>query len=190
MRCYHLCNFYLAGIHAGIQSGHAQHELAIKYLTNDSPTEPHLVAAEDGYREWAENHKTMVLLNGGMAKDLLEFECFLQSKDHGYAWAAFREEEAAINGAITNVAIVLPKKMYTNARDIIKIADNYDGKRRNVDIPGFVHAEVYVHLANTQPDGAVVAVVMYDEESHAYSWRYNAFEYTLLKAIARCDLMR
>lgn len=190
MRCYHLCNMYLIQIHAGIQAAHAQHELAIKYLTNDSPTEPHLVAAEGGYTKWATEHKTMVLLNGGMAKDLLEFESFLQSQDHGYAWASFREEEAAINGAITNVAIVLPEKMYTKARDIIKIADKYDSRRRFIDIPGFAHGEVFIHIAGSEPDGAVVSVIMYDEQGHAYSWRYNEFEYTLLKAIARCDLMR
>lgn len=32
MRCYNINCFYLAGIHAGIQSGHAQKEMSLKYL--------------------------------------------------------------------------------------------------------------------------------------------------------------
>ena len=137
MRCYHLCNMYLVGVHAGIQSAHTQHELAIKYLA--STPYRNLVADESlneygarldlhtdakaDYINWANNHKTLILLNGGMASHLIELETFLTENSHAYAWASFREEEAALNGAMTNVGIVLPEHMYRWNRQILKLID-------------------------------------------------------------------
>ena len=137
MRCYHLCNFYLAGVHAGIQSAHTQHELAIKYLAS---TPYRNLAADESineygarldlfhdakaeYIDWANNHKTMILLNGGMMSHLVEFETFLAENSHAYAWSSFREEEAALNGALTNIGIVLPEHMYRWSRQILKFLD-------------------------------------------------------------------
>ena len=65
--------------------------------------------------EWATNHKTMILLNGGMASDLLRLEDFLDTADNPFAWTAFREEKDALNGSITSVGIVLSEKIYLGA---------------------------------------------------------------------------
>lgn len=140
MRCYHLCNFYLAGIHAGIQSAHTQHELAIKYLAStpyrnlaaDESMNEYGARLDDfhdakaSYIDWANNHKTMILLNGGMMSHLLEFEAFLTENKHVLAWAAFREEEDALNGALTNIGLVLPEHMYRWSRQILKFVDRTD----------------------------------------------------------------
>jgi hypothetical protein len=57
----------------------------------------------------------MILLNGGMASDLLSLEVILNSSANPYPWAAFREEEAALNNSITSVGVVLPSKIYEGA---------------------------------------------------------------------------
>lgn len=117
MRCYHFCNMYLAGVHAGIQSAHAQHELAMKYLGDGFNTEmfdsefPHVQAAFS-LVDWAKNHKTIILLNGGMQGDILKMEQFLDGCNDRYPHASFREDEYALNGALTNVCVVLPYEMY------------------------------------------------------------------------------
>lgn len=187
MRCYHLCNFYLAGVHAGIQTAHTQHEMALKYLTNDSPEQGTFEDfAESGYLKWANDHKTLILLNGGMAEDLLEFEAFLNREHHPYAWASFREEVAALNGAITNVGIVLPEKMYNGSRDI--------GRQYNKEAYGEVFriGNLRCKLSKMRdpgPDGAVY-VVSLEDEYDMFAYRYTQFEMELLCRISRCDLMR
>lgn len=125
MRCYHFCNMYLAGVHAGIQSAHAQHELAVKYLKPMHEREAEWETIEawtrdrdaqdrgaEQYLEWAENHKTMILLNAGMMGDLLKLETILSSEDNTFPFATFREDEYALNKALTNVCVVLPYQMY------------------------------------------------------------------------------
>ncbi|MNC12906.1 hypothetical protein D3C75_606330 [compost metagenome] len=118
MRCYHFCNFYLSGIHAGIQAAHAQHELAVKYLGDgfNPDVEIHSEWSHDAniakYLDWAKNHKTMILLNAGMQGDLLKIEGSLESDKNRFPYASFREDQYALNGALTDVCIVLPEEMY------------------------------------------------------------------------------
>lgn len=118
MRCYSINIMYLAGIHAGIQSGHAQCEIALKYLINRANEQgPEAVA---GLAEWLENHKTAVILNGGQFGDLLKVEKFLgQPANHRYAWAPFRESEYSLNNTLTSIALVLPEHMYKYSREIV-----------------------------------------------------------------------
>lgn len=107
-RCYHFNNFYLAGIHAGIQAAHAQHELSYKYQDSHGST-------FRAYQDWVESHKTLILLNAGMAKDLEELVTFFQSAENPFPWAEWRESEEALNGCITSIAMVLPNKIYENS---------------------------------------------------------------------------
>ena len=128
MRCYHLCNMYLAGIHAGIQSAHAQMELFVKYKfpsINDSVNNDkimdylskEIVCATRSAKmlyEWAENYKTTICLNGGYQSVLEEFYDFLliNEGNNRYPFSMFRESKDALNGVLTNVAIVLPDYIY------------------------------------------------------------------------------
>lgn len=131
MRCYHINNFYLSGIHAGIQSAHAQHEMALKYLVKKKHNQD--ASAAESYIEWIENHKTIVVLNGGMSKDLLVWQEFLsRPANSNLAWAAFSESEEALNGAITNIALVLPPRMYEYSR-IINLGFPYESGIREFD---------------------------------------------------------
>lgn len=121
-RCYHINNFYLGGIHAGIQSAHAQHELAMKYLSPDAAAPKTLfnAPAAAAYVEWATNHKTIIVLNGGMQSDLRSWVGLLSTTTHPHAWAEFEEAEEALNGALTNIALVLPEYVYAYASEVTK----------------------------------------------------------------------
>lgn len=120
MRAYHFCNMYLAAIHAGIQSGHSQVEVAAAYLPPFDPNnyEPdgEMSTVDDHaaamYLDWANNHKTMILLNAGMHGDLVKLRQFMLDDENRYPWASFSESEYALNGAMTNIALILPYQMY------------------------------------------------------------------------------
>ncbi len=107
MRAYYFGNFYLSSIQQGIQALHVTTEMYNKYPNLDL----------DGFdlREWAEKHKTVILLNGGMAFDLRYLVTLFDTKHNPYCWSYFCEEEAALEGSITSVGIVLPEKIYAGA---------------------------------------------------------------------------
>ena len=111
MRCYHLSNMYLSSIQAGLQSAHSQMELFVKY-SGGTPKGVQLY-------EWALNHKTMIILNGGFLSTMKEVLEFLDSEDNPYPWSVFYESEEAMGGMLTNIAIVLPEKIYETA-DLIR----------------------------------------------------------------------
>ena len=113
MRAYFFGNMYLSSIQQGIQAAHATHELFTKYNTPG--------VAQANLREWAENHKTMILLNGGYAATIQELVDFLAEQgDHSveYPFAPFHEEVASLNGALTTVGVILPEKIYLTAAAI------------------------------------------------------------------------
>ena len=114
LRAYFFANMYLPSQHAGIQSLHTTAEMFVKYA------QPNTIffSEEDGKTrdilfDWAENHKTTIVLNGGMSGDLQELLTLFESKDNQYPWSFFKETEYTLNGALTNVGIILPEKIYT-----------------------------------------------------------------------------
>jgi hypothetical protein len=107
MRAYFFGNFYLSSIQQGIQAGHVIGEMSIQ-------AEHEL---ESQYRDWAINHKTMILLNGGMASNLHDIVALFDRNDNPYCHECFREEEAALEGSITSVGIIIPEKIYQGASD-------------------------------------------------------------------------
>lgn len=193
MRCYHLNNFYLGGIHAGIQSAHAQHELMLKYVDPQAPIvkSPFHQPQADGYLEWARDHKTIVVLNAGMQEQLKEWTSFLCSQSHSYAWAPFYEEEAALNGALTNVALVLPARIYQPARDItngFSKPAKPDGGIVLVDVPD--RKAVLFH-----DGGGNYRLVRYELDASdslcqvAEQWKYNTYDIRLMSRLSKCSLM-
>lgn len=105
MRCYHLCNMYLSSIQQGIQSAHAQMELFNKYVCSDDPQ-------EDMLFDWSSNYKTMIVLNGGYLSTMENALEFFNQYDNPYPFAPFYESKEALGGILTNIAIVLPEKIY------------------------------------------------------------------------------
>jgi hypothetical protein len=106
MRAYFFQNFYLQGVHAGIQSQHTTAEMFVKYLADSKN--------KDMLYEWAMQHKTTIVLNGGMQSDLEGIEYTLTYCR--WPWASFREDQRALNGTLTNVGVILPEYIYETPR--------------------------------------------------------------------------
>lgn len=111
MRAYFFGNMYLSSIQQGIQAAHAVADMFIKYSDENGPNFHTL-------REWAADHKTMVLLNGGFSSSIAELCQLFDSNENPFPWAPFYEEEAALNGALTTVGIILPEYIYIGAKQI------------------------------------------------------------------------
>lgn len=120
MRFYGFGNYYLSSLQQGLQAGHAAVDLAMKCYATKRDTN-----SWDQYRDWAENHKTMVLLNGGNSADLQELFEFLDSEDNPYPYVKFHEDDVSLNGALTYVGTVLPEKIYDTAARLRRERDYF-----------------------------------------------------------------
>lgn len=115
--CYVFNNFYLQGIQAGIQSAHSVTELFVNTTNKE---------AHDKLMHWATNDKVMFVLNGGMQSDLEAVWQFLSEHNDELQLpiAKFHEEEAALNGALTSVAVVVPYHIMAAADTWHRYANN------------------------------------------------------------------
>jgi hypothetical protein len=110
MRFYSFVNYYLSGLQRGVQSFHAGHDMSVEYEAG--------TVQDNYYREWAKNHKTVIVLNGGNAASLQNlFEFFHELKAMGleFPFVKFHEDEQSLNGALTSVGIVLTEDIYSTA---------------------------------------------------------------------------
>ncbi len=113
MRFYSFTNLYTPGIHAGIQTAHAIHEMISKYYPRAGES-----AAVDQkievLNDWLVNHKTIIVLNGGYHDNLNRIyrELTQISADLGLPLIRWRESREALNGATTAVGIVVPPLVY------------------------------------------------------------------------------
>lgn len=107
LRLYSFVNFYLSAIQQGIQTGHAAVQMLRNYDAADE-NKKQLVY------EWADDHKTFIVLNGGANAQIREVCALLTSLD--YPWAPFCEDEQSLGGIITCVAVVLPDDVFNMER--------------------------------------------------------------------------
>jgi hypothetical protein len=100
-------NIYMSSLQAGLQTAHAVAELYEKYQFRSSP-EPTFL------HEWAQFHKTIIILNGGNHGDLLDLYGVLEplAEKLNLPVAKFHEDERSLNGACTCVGIILPDSIY------------------------------------------------------------------------------
>lgn len=122
MRYYGFGNYYLSSLQQGLQAHHVCVEMFNAYgrfrdlQANGQIGDDHVLYK--GWLmldDWAQNHKTIVLLNGGNSADLAELRLFLMKGGSEYPYSAFREDEQSLNSAMTSVGIILPAKIYDNA---------------------------------------------------------------------------
>ena len=116
MRFYSFTNAnYMSPLQLGLQTAHCVAEMSQQSK------------ASEIYDDWAKNHKTIVILNGGNCAALEELCTFLDVHQNPYPSACFYEDKESLNGAITAVGIVLPEQVYEAAKYIrwryIKIDD-------------------------------------------------------------------
>jgi hypothetical protein len=108
MRFYSFTNAnYMSQLQLGLQTAHCVAELAIKYTGCPGIWD---------FEKWAQEHKTIVILNGGNCADLSDLREFLTEVDNQHPFAVFHEDEASLNNAITCVGIILPEEVYETAR--------------------------------------------------------------------------
>lgn len=114
-RAYFFNNMYLQGIHAGVQSQHCTAEMFMKYHKPNTiffNNEDKDCISRDILLKWALNDKTTIVLNGGMQGQLEELMALFEQDENPYPWAFFKESNFALNGALTNVGIILPERIY------------------------------------------------------------------------------
>jgi hypothetical protein len=121
MRYYGFGNYYLSSIQQGIQAAHCIADMFVKYELQPSLNCQWMLG------EWAKNHKTMVLLNGGNSDGLKYLADHFNTTE--LPWARFQEDTQSLNNALTHVGIIVPELVYelgsylrncgTNVQDVI-----------------------------------------------------------------------
>ena len=110
LRLYSFVNFYLSDIQKGIQTGHMAVDLVREYV----PDEPETVSQNhlNMVADWADNHKTFIVLNGG--NNLMLDNTASICARSGLPWTTFYEDEESLGGLRTCVGVVVPEN-YFNA---------------------------------------------------------------------------
>ncbi len=96
LRMYHFVMYNLSGIQKGIQSYHAGVEYGNKY-SND-----------DNYKKWANEDKTVIILDGGGSNDMIERMKELRELDVDYA--TFMEPD--LNMSLSAIAFLVDESIY------------------------------------------------------------------------------
>lgn len=106
LRLYTFVNFYLSQMAHGIQTAHAAVDLIRYYDTvpHEDPAQRALV------HEWADLHKTIIVLNGGN-NAMLE-ETMQLAEQSGLPCMDFFEDQQSLGGIRTCVAVVVPENVF------------------------------------------------------------------------------
>lgn len=126
-RLYTVVNMYMNGIHAGIQTAHLTHKLFSKYYSDQGRQ----VAPAEGklLEEWAEYHKTIVVLKGGGHASLIRdyAEMSRLSKRLMLPHTQWHESQDALHGALTCIGVVVPEFVFRanddDAKQIVELRD-------------------------------------------------------------------
>lgn len=107
LRMYGLVPYNLSPIQQGIQFGHAVVEYGLKYFKDAS------------YQEWAQNHKTFVVLNGGTTNGGLHNPGTMQRhldalKLNKVKVATFYEPD--LNDALTAVVFIVDERVFNREK--------------------------------------------------------------------------
>jgi len=106
LRFYNIVLCQLQGGFGGAQATHGMSELAVKYCF------PRLTLKSEFLIDYMENHKTSVLLSGGIYANMLEMREFLDNESNPFPWSEFHESQEFLGGLMTNLAIILPESVF------------------------------------------------------------------------------
>lgn len=111
MRYYGFSNYYLSSLQVGLQNAHCIAEMSTRYRLQ--------TALHTQYQNWALDHRTIILLNGGNQVALHELLTYFDADENPYAWDYFEEDEQSLNGCLTCVGIIIPEEIY-NAAQLVR----------------------------------------------------------------------
>ena len=101
MRAYFFTNFYLNSLSQGIQPAHCIADMFVRY-NKPNPTFAD-TASRNRLYDWADNHKTIICLNGGANQDI--HDTFVRLKVIGEAlhlpYGDFHEDHYSLGGIKT-----------------------------------------------------------------------------------------
>ena len=74
----------------------------------------------DLLNDWARNHKTIIILDGGDCQDLYDIVEFLikNDRDLKLPFSYFKEDARSLHNALTAVAVVVPREIYDVKLDV------------------------------------------------------------------------
>lgn len=158
LRFYSYTNFYISSIQHGIQTGHASVDLLQKYRRefdnainseNDSEKVNRIAKARDNLAvvtDWADNHKTYVVLNGGDDIGITQINDLVSKT--GFPFIDFKEP--GLGNIRTCVGIILPDEIFTMKRTFVKTEWQPDGfqifKSESTDKTVYQSDELYSFL--------------------------------------------
>jgi hypothetical protein len=109
MRLYSFVNYYMSQLQHGLQTAHCVSDMACNVLFSgiDSPE-------ADAFYKWAEDHKTIIICNGGNTQQLEDLHFSLVDLAAGFnlPLVKFYEDEQSLNCALTSVAVLVPEWAY------------------------------------------------------------------------------
>jgi hypothetical protein len=152
---------YLSSIQQGIQNAHVVADMFIKYDTDGDAQQ------ERKLYDWAENHKTMILLNGGYSETIRNLLTFFCDKQNPYPYKSFCEGQDALDGALTCVGIILPEKIYVAA----SLA------RKDPDVLMTINNTGQLYVDGTD-----------NESGERVTWTYNSWEAKLIAELNKYGL--
>lgn len=168
LRLYTFVNFYLSSIQQGIQSAHVVHELFLKY-----PTEGADFGAGEMLWSWAENHKTMIVLNGGMNTDIQEIFYIMEQLEHTHLgimpFVGFREDEKSLGNILTSVGVVVPQRLYEAKKNV------------------FLTDDFKIEYGTPIPEESYIFV---GEDNVVCVYKPNTPEHTFIDMLKSCSLAR
>lgn len=193
MRAYFFGNMYISQIQHGIQAKHVGDEMVLKYFPiptiddvgHEQCWQPSPQAGMLG--DWMQNHKTVILLNGGFGENIEELESFFEGTldaqgvtrlsevyDGAYSpypFAIFCESDEALGGAATSFGVILPPKIYEGAAAMRKL------KRLRRDDPARMNFEFQKILTVTVPSDE------YKGATKVVDFEYNQWEVELMERL-------
>lgn len=111
MRLYVFTHMQTTGLHAGIQALHATVDMARKY-EQKAKSDPKSAMKKAVLNEWADNHKTVWLKNGGNHGGLNDLYRKLTHYSACLNLPIGKFEEPSLNWCTTAVCIVVPSFIY------------------------------------------------------------------------------
>lgn len=186
LRLYSFCNFYLSSIQQGIQTAHLVQELNNKYLDATSPKKTMLY-------DWGQFHKTIIVLNGGIASDIENTYSQLEQYCEGNTipFAKFHEDQKSLSGTMTCCGLIVPDELYESVDfftaativggDIADQAGMTHIESTNTSTKNFGNFEKLRFYITTDTSGRKIVGKVYDESMP---------EWQIIRLIKSCSLAK